>query len=34
MKFKFNCLLGLTFSTFTASTLYASADLRCRKWWS
>jgi hypothetical protein len=25
---------SLTFSTFTASTLYASSDLRCRKSWS
>jgi hypothetical protein len=25
---------SLTFATFTASTLYASADLRCRKWWN
>ena len=27
-------LFGLTFSTFTASTLYASSDLRCRKSYS
>lgn len=27
-------LYDLTFATFTVSTLYASSDLRCRKWWS
>lgn len=27
-------LYGLTFATFTASTLFASSDVRCRKWWS
>jgi hypothetical protein len=25
---------SLAFATFTVSTLYASSDLRCRKWWS